>query len=83
MSKLNLWKWNVLRGAFAVALSAGLLFGAAQALQGTVVASCLYDPPTFLGSCLAINCEQECSLWREGEYIAWCDSNNCCICFEG
>jgi len=81
MSKLNLWKRNVLRGAFAVAVSAGLLFGAAQALQGTRVSACEYDPPTFLGSCLAINCAQQCSLWFEF-YIAWCDSNNCCICFE-
>ena len=82
MSKLNLWKRNVLRGAFAVALSAGLLFGATQALQGTVLDHCTWDPPTFLGSCLAINCAQECSLWRD-PYIAWCDSNNCCICFAG
>jgi len=82
MSGQNPGKTNLFRAAFAVALSAGLLFGASQALQGTVVASCLYDPPTFLGSCLAINCEQVCSQWREN-YVAWCDSNNCCICFEG
>jgi len=81
MSGQNPGKTNLFRAAFAVALSAGLLFGASQALQGTVVSSCLYDPPTFLGTC-GLSCEQKCSLWWE-DYIAICDSNGCCTCFAG
>lgn len=71
-----------LHGAFLLAVSGGLLFGASRALEGTSVATCTWEPPTFLGSCATQDCEQACSLWwEEGQFIAWCDSNSCCICF--
>lgn len=71
----------VVRGLVAALLSAGLLFGAAQAAQGTAVSSCDFFPPTELGSCSStLECDQMCSHWWEpGTYFPICD-NGCCTC---
>jgi len=43
---------KVARLAFSLAIVSGLLFGGYQALQGTAVQTCTWDPPTELGSCV-------------------------------
>lgn len=72
----------VIRGFVACVLSAGLLFGASQALQGTTVSACDFNPPTLLGSCVDDQeCGEKCSFYWD-EYFATCD-DGCCTCIGG
>jgi len=73
---------KVARLAFSLAIVSGLLFGGYQALQGTAVQTCTWDPPTELGSCVnEAECDYKCSLWWP-EYLPVCQ-NGCCTCIGG
>ena len=70
--------------AVALVLSA-LAYGARQAVAGARNATCLYDPPVFLGDCPGSDdaCELLCQGYGE-DWHGYCTGpmgTGCCVCF--